>query len=50
MKKVAYDVEERLLEYSVRIIRVAEQRPNTKIGIHVVGQLLKPGTCNFKIF
>ena len=50
MKKVAYDVEERLLEYSVKIIKVIKQLPNTKLGIHVVGQLFRPGTCNLKIF
>ncbi|MFH1294010.1 MAG: hypothetical protein ABIJ44_07765 [Pseudomonadota bacterium] len=29
MKKQTYDLEERLLEYSVRIIKIVEQLPNT---------------------
>ena len=28
-----YDLEERLLEYSARIIRLAERLPNTRAGI-----------------
>jgi hypothetical protein len=28
MKKQTYDLEERLLEYSVRIIKIVEQLPN----------------------
>gem|GEM_PF-1792890 len=31
MKKQTYDLEERLLEYSVRIIKIVEQLPNTSI-------------------
>ena len=29
MKKQTYDLEERLLEYSVRIIKIVEHLPNT---------------------
>ena len=47
MKKTAYDLEERLLEYSVRIIKVVEQLPNTKTGNHVAGQLLRSGTSPY---
>ena len=47
MKKVAYDLEERLLEYSVRIIKIVEQLPNTKTGNHVAGQLLRSGTSPY---
>jgi four helix bundle protein len=39
-----YDLEERLLEYSVRIIRLVEALPNTRAGNHVAGQLLRSGT------
>jgi hypothetical protein len=38
MKKQTYDLEERLLEYSVRIIKIVEQLPNTTAGNHVAGQ------------
>jgi len=40
----AYDLEERLLEYSVRIIRLVEKLPNTRAGNHVAAQLLRSGT------
>jgi four helix bundle protein len=47
MKKQTYDLEERLLEYSVRIIKIVEQLPNTRVGNHVAGQLLKSGTSPY---
>ena len=47
MKKQTYDLEERLLEYSVRIIKIVEQLPNTKAGNHVAGQLLRSGTSPY---
>ena len=40
----SYDLEERLLEYSARIIRLVEKLPNTRAGNHVAGQLLRSGT------
>jgi four helix bundle protein len=39
-----YDLEERLLEYSARIIRLVERLPGTRAGNHVAGQLLRSGT------
>jgi four helix bundle protein len=47
MKKQAYDLEERLLEYSVRIIKIVEHLPNTRAGNHVAGQLLRSGTSPY---
>lgn len=47
MPKKAYDLEERLLEYSVRIIRVVENLPKTRVGNHVAGQLLRSGTSPY---
>ena len=47
MKKQTYDLEERLLEYSVRIVKMVEQLPNTRVGNHVAGQLLKSGTSPY---
>jgi four helix bundle protein len=47
MKKPAYDLEERLLEYSVRIIKVVAQLPNTRVGNHVAGQLQRSGTSPY---
>jgi len=42
--KTGYDLEERLLEYSARIIRLVERLPNTRAGNHIAGQLLRSGT------
>jgi four helix bundle protein len=39
-----YDLEERLLDYSARIIRLVERLPDTRTGNHVAGQLLRSGT------
>jgi four helix bundle protein len=47
MKKQTYDLEERLLEYSVRIIKIVPQLPNTRVGNHVAGQLLRLGTSPY---
>ena len=47
MKRQKYDLEERLLEYSVRIIKIVEQIQKTKPGNHVAGQLLRSGTSPY---
>ena len=47
MKKHTYDLEERLLKYSVRIINLIEQLPNTKAGNHIAGQLLRSDTSPY---
>ena len=39
-----YDLEERLLDYSVLIIRICEKLPNSRAGNHVAGQLIRSGT------
>ncbi|MFQ5856293.1 MAG: four helix bundle protein [Anaerolineae bacterium] len=38
------DIEERLIEFGVRIIRVCEALPDTPAGRHIRGQLLRCGT------
>jgi len=43
-KSGAYDLEERLLEFAARIIRMEEQLPGTRAGNHIAGQLLRSGT------
>lgn len=43
-EKRDYDIEERLIEFSVRIIRMTEALPDTRSGRHVAGQLLRSGT------
>ena len=39
-----YDLEDRLLEFAAKIVRLVEILPNTKAGNHVAGQLLRCGT------
>ena len=39
-----YDLADRLLQFSVRIIRLVEELPNTKAGNHIATQLLRAGT------
>ncbi len=39
-----YDLEDRLIDYSVRIINISEALPDTRAGRHVSGQLLRSGT------
>lgn len=39
-----YDLEERLIDFAVRIIRMIEDLPNTRVGNHIAGQLLRCGT------
>ncbi|MEA3291679.1 MAG: four helix bundle protein [Pseudomonadota bacterium] len=36
-----------MLEFSVRIIKIVEQLPNTRTGNHVAGQLLRSGTSPY---
>ncbi|MBU8901512.1 MAG: four helix bundle protein [Victivallales bacterium] len=47
MNKTKYDLEERLLKYSVRIIKIVEKLPNTRTGNHIAGQLLRSGTSPY---
>jgi four helix bundle protein len=42
-----FDLEERLLEFSARIIRLVDALPNTRAGNHVAGQLLRSGTSPY---
>ena len=42
-----YDLEDRLLAYSISVIKVVEMLPNTRTGNHVAGQLLKSGTSPY---
>ena len=46
-KKQVYDLEERLLEFSVSIINVVEQLTKNRAGNHVGGQLLRSGTSAY---
>ena len=39
-----YDLENRLIDFAIKIIRTAESLPKTKIGNHIAGQLIRSGT------
>ena len=39
-----YDLEERLIDFAVRIIRMAESLPKTRVANHIAGQLIRCGT------
>ena len=44
MTEKKYDLEERLIDFAVSIIKLVENLPNTKSGNHLGGQLLRSGT------
>ncbi len=39
-----FDLQERLVEYAVRVLNVVEVLPDTLAGKHVAGQLVRSGT------
>ena len=39
-----YDLEERLIDFSVLIIEIVNKMPNSKAGNHLSGQLVRSGT------
>jgi four helix bundle protein len=43
-KSAPWDLEERLLRFAVRIIRLVESLPKSRAGTHLGGQLLRCGT------
>jgi len=40
----ANDLEDRLIDFAVRVIKVADRLPKTPVGKHIAGQLLRSGT------
>jgi hypothetical protein len=47
ISKIRFDLEERLLDFSVRIIRLVDALPNTRAANHIAGQLLRCGTSTY---
>ena len=43
-KERKFDLQDRLIDYAVRIINLSEALPNTKAGKHVSSQMLRSGT------
>ncbi len=39
-----FDLQDRLIDFAVRVINVVEALPNTRIGNHIAGQLSRSGT------
>jgi four helix bundle protein len=42
--KREYDLENRLIDFAVKIINLAESLPKTRSGNHIAGQILRSGT------
>ena len=42
--KRTFDLQERLINFAVQIIRIAESLPKTRVGNHISGQLVRCGT------
>jgi four helix bundle protein len=40
-----YDIEDRLIDFAVRIIKLAGSLPKTKIGNHIANQIIRSGTA-----
>lgn len=47
MHKTKFNLEERLLEFAARIIRVSESLKRSRAGNHIADQLLRSGTSPF---
>ncbi len=41
-----FDLQDRFIDYAVRIIKVSENLPDTKTGKHICSQVLKSGTSS----
>ncbi len=39
-----FDLEDRLISFSIRIMEIAEKLPNTKSGIYIANQMIRSGT------
>jgi len=46
-KRAQYDLEERLLEFTARLIKLVDALPVSRAGNHIAGQLLRCGTSPF---
>ncbi len=44
MDEKAFDLEDRLVDFAVRVIGVVEAMPESRAGRHVAGQLIRSGT------
>ncbi len=44
MKGKIFDLQDRLIDFAIRIIKLAEAVPNSKTGKHIESQILRSGT------
>ncbi len=44
LKNKKFDLQDRLIEYAVKIIKISEKLPKTKAGNHIANQILRSGT------
>jgi len=43
-KAIKFDLEERLIDFAVKIIELGESLPKTRTGNHISGQIIRSGT------
>ncbi len=43
-RKKVFDLEERLIQFAVRVLHVVDALPDTRAGRHIAGQLVRCGT------
>jgi four helix bundle protein len=43
-ERETFNIEDRLIDFAVQIIRIGESLPKTKVGSHVAGQIIRSGT------
>ena len=43
-KEKKFDLQDRFIDYAVRVIKLSEALPNTKTGNHIRSQILRSGT------
>ena len=44
LREATYDLENRLVEFAVRVIAVVDALPDTRAGKHIASQLVRSGT------
>lgn len=47
MNERKFNLEERLLDFSAGVIKIVEALPNSRVGNHIAGQLIKSGTSPY---
>ena len=49
MKEKKFDLQDRFIDFAVRIIRLSEAIPESKAGRHICTQVLRSGTSRLQI-